>query len=36
MMGECLKEIRDYEGASRHYDDTTSRYASSASGRKKL
>lgn len=29
MMGECLKEIRDYEGASRHFDDTTSRYASS-------
>ena len=29
MMGECLKEIRDYDGASRHFDDTTSRYASS-------
>ena len=29
MMGECLKEIRDYAGASRHFDDTTSRYASS-------
>ena len=28
MMGECLKEIR-YEGASRHFDDTTFRYASS-------
>ena len=29
MMGECLKEVKDYEGASRHFDDTTSRYASS-------
>ena len=29
MMGECLKEMRDFEGASRHFDDTTSRYASS-------
>jgi TolA-binding protein len=29
MMGECLKEIRDYTGASMHFDDTTSRYASS-------
>ena len=29
MMGECLKELRDFEGASRHFDDTTSRYASS-------
>ena len=29
MMGECLKEIKDYEGASMHFDDTTSRYASS-------
>ena len=33
MMGECLKE-GDYEGASRHYDDTTSRYASSGKGGK--
>ncbi len=29
MMGECLKETKDYDGASRHFDDTTSRYASS-------
>lgn len=29
MMGECLKEIRDYEGASRHYNDTVLRYPAS-------
>ena len=35
MMGECLKEIRDYEGIC-HFDDTTSRYASSGNGQRKL
>ena len=36
MMGECLKEIRDYDGASRHFDDTTSRMHLQASGPRKL
>ena len=36
MMGECLKEIRDYEGASRHYDDIHPATHPRVSGRKKL